>query len=473
MRRLLRACVPPALLYAGLLAAGPAEPAKIAPLKFTDTRLANGLRVIIAEDHYAPLYSIAVTYNTGSRNERKGRTGFAHLFEHMMFKGSEKVGPGEHFFLVYNNGGNMNGSTSTDRTNYYETLPKNQLDLGLFLESDRMRSLAITPENLDNQRATVQEERRQSVDNRPYGKTQELIDDLVYDNFAYKHSVIGSMEDLNAASIQDVKDFFRTYYAPNNATLTLVGDLNTADALARVQKYFGDIPRQQPPPPVDMTEPPQTQERRTTLSDPLARLPRLDMVFKGPFGNTPDAYALSVLGTILGGAGGGGGGMRGGQGMGGENSSRLYQKLVKEKEAAVMVMAMFSQRRGPGTFRIVAVPRPGKSPEEVEALITEEIARLQADPPTEKEMLRVRSGARRSAVQMREGSLFLAMRLGEYATFFDDPGLINTQLGKVLAVTPAAVQSAAKTYLNPSQRTVVYTLPGAGGPRPRAPKPAQ
>jgi zinc protease len=265
------------------------------------------------------------------------------------------------------------------------------------------------------------------------------------------------MEDLSAASVQDVKDFFKTYYAPNNATLVLVGDLNTADALARVGKYFGDIPRQEPPPPVDMTEPPQTKEKRAQLDDKLARLPRLTMALKGPFGNTPEAYAFSVLSTVLGGG----------------ESSRLYQKLVKEKQVAVGVRAYFDQRRGPGMFQITATPRPGKTLEEVEALITEEIARLQAEPPSEKEILKARASARRSAIQMRESSLYLAFRMGEYATFYDDPGLIDTQLDKIMAVTPAAVQGIAKTYLNPNQRSVIYTLPAAGGPRPPAPKAAK
>ncbi len=448
MRKIVCACAAAALLYA----AGPAaSTSKIAPLKLTDTRLPNGLRVVIGEDHYAPLYSIAVTYNVGSRNERKGRTGFAHLFEHMMFKGSEKVGPGEHFYLVFNNGGNMNGTTNADRTNYFETLPKNQLDLGLFLESDRMRSLAITQENLDNQRATVQEERRLGLDNQPYGKTEELLEEMVYDNFAYKHSTIGSMEDLSAATVQDVKDFFQTYYAPDNATLVLVGDLNTADALAKVKKYFGSIPKQAPPAPVDMTEPPQTAERRAKVDDKLARLPRVDMAWKGPFGNTPEAYAFGVLATSL---------------AGGE-SSRLYQNLVKEKEAATNVRGFFAQRRGPGLFQISATPRPGKTPEEVEALITEEIAKMQSEGPTESEMTKARNSARRSAVQRRESSLMTAFMMGEFATFYNDPNLINTGVDKVLAVTPADVRNVAAKYLNRNQRTVIYTIPAgqrASGP---------
>src|SRR5688572_28103671 len=231
-------------------------------LKFTDTKLKNGLRVIIHEDHTAPVYSIAVVYNAGSRDERQGRTGFAHLFEHMMFKGSENVGPGEHFVLVFNNGGSMNGTTNEDRTLYYETLPANQLDLGLFLEADRMRSLEITKDNLDNQRNAVQEERRQGLDNQPYGKSFEAFQELANDSFAYKHSVIGSMADLNAASVEDVASFFKTYYAPNNAVIAIVGDVNTKATIEKVQKAFGSIPSQPQPPRMDLTEPPQRGERQ-------------------------------------------------------------------------------------------------------------------------------------------------------------------------------------------------------------------
>src|SRR5919202_3031694 len=205
---------------------------------FKETRLKNGLRVITVEDHSAPVIAVSIAYNVGSRDERQGRTGFAHLFEHMMFKGSENVGSGEHFLLVFNNGGNMNGTTNEDRTNYFEVLPANQLDLALFLESDRMKSLVINKENLDNQRNAVQEERRLGVDNQPYGKSEELQQGLIYDNFAYKHTTIGSMEDLNAASVEDVAAFFKMYYAPNNAVLTLVGDFNTAEALKKIKQSF-------------------------------------------------------------------------------------------------------------------------------------------------------------------------------------------------------------------------------------------
>jgi predicted Zn-dependent peptidase len=211
---------------------------------YTDTRLRNGLRVIVSEDHSAPVFSLAVTYLAGSRDERRGRTGFAHLFEHMMFKGSEQVGPGEHFTLIFNNGGSMNGTTSPDRTLYFETLPSNQLDLALFLEADRMWSLDITAANLQNQINAVQEERRMGVDNQAYGRTYELIGELAFENFANEHSVIGSMADLSAATVDDVKAFFRTYYAPNNAVLSVVGDVRSGDVVAKAKKYFERIPSQ-------------------------------------------------------------------------------------------------------------------------------------------------------------------------------------------------------------------------------------
>src|SRR4026208_110533 len=289
----------PLLICALAVLPGQAQTARNVRVDFKETTLKNGLRVITVEDRSAPVIAISVTYNVGSRDERQGRTGFAHLFEHMMFKGSENVGSGEHFLLVFNNGGNMNGTTNEDRTNYFEILPANQLDLGLFLESDRMKSLAITKDNLDNQRNAVQEERRLGVDNQPYGKSGEVQQALLYDNFAYKHSVIGSMEDLSAANVDDVAEFFKIYYAPNNAVLALVGDFDTKDALARIAKQFESIPRQPNPPAVDMAEPEQKAERRATVDDVLARVPRVDLAYKAVAGNTPDFYALQVLSATL------------------------------------------------------------------------------------------------------------------------------------------------------------------------------
>jgi predicted Zn-dependent peptidase len=412
---------------------------------FNDTKLKNGLRVIIVEDHVAPVVSVAVTYNAGSRDERKGRTGFAHLFEHMMFKGSENVGPGEHFMLVFNNGGSMNGTTSKDRTLYFETMPSNQLDLALFLEADRMRSLEITKENLDNQRHAVQEERRLGVDNQPYGKTFEAIDDLAYDNFAYEHSVIGSLEDLNAASVEDVASFFKTYYAPNNAVIAVVGDVKTQDCLERIRKYFDAIPSQPPPEPVDMTEPPQTAERRLTLDDKLARLPRLDVVYKIPPAMSPDEDALSVLGTVLGGG----------------RSSRLYEQVVRQKQLASNASAFASTGRGPGLFRVNAMALPGKSAAEIEAAVYEEIEKVKNGSIAAWEIEKARTAARSSFVSSVQSTLSRAVLLSQYAMFHDNAGLINTRVDRIAAVTAQDVQRVARQYLTRENRSVVITNPKA------------
>ena len=418
-------------------------------VKFTDHKLKNGLRVILSEDHSAPTYSISVTYNVGSRDERDGRTGFAHLFEHMMFQGSENVGKGEHFVLIENNGGGMNGSTTSDRTEYHETLPANQLDLGLFLEADRMKSLAITQANLDNQRETVKEERRQRRDNQPYGQTFDTLFETAYDNFAYKHSTIGSMEDLNAATTKDVSQFFKTYYAPNNAVLVLVGDFKSSEALARVEKYFGSIASQPAPPVPDMSEPKQTAERRKTLDDPLAQLTRIDMGWKIPAGNTADFYAMYVLGEIL----------STGQ------SSRLYQTLVRDKQVAVQEGAGPDERRGPSLFIIDLVVTPGKDPKEVEKLAYDELERVKNEGVTDAEVQKVRMEVKRGKVEQLEGTLFRAEQLGADAVFYGDPNVINTGNDKLMAVTKDQIQKAARAYLTDANRTVVTTVPKpqAGG----------
>jgi predicted Zn-dependent peptidase len=423
-------------------------------IAFKEFKLANGLRVILSEDHAAPTYSIDVCYNAGSRDEREGRTGFAHLFEHMMFQGSENVGKGEHMLLVQNNGGGMNGTTNTDRTTYFQTLPANQLDLGLFIEADRMRSLVINQANLDNQRNAVQEERRIGIDNAPYGKTFEAIDETAYDNFAYKHSVIGSMADLSAATVEDVAGFFKTYYAPNNAVVTLVGDFKSEEALAKVRKYFESIPAQKAPPAVDMSEPEQRAERRKAMEDAFARQPRLDVAYKGPAGNTPDWYALNVLGRVL----------ATGQ------SSRLYQKFVKEKEVATNANGGVDDRRGPSLFQFGISVRPGKDFAEVEKLLYEEVERVKNEPVADWELEKVYASLRRQRAQSLQSSLSRALQLGNYAVFYNDPGLINSLEGRMRSVTKADLQRVARTYLKETNRTVITTTPRAAGPgRPSGP----
>jgi zinc protease len=417
----------------------------IKEVTFSDTTLENGLRVIISEDHAAPVVAIAVNYNVGSRDERKGRTGFAHLFEHMMFKGSENVGPGEHPYLIFSNGGSMNGTTNKDRTLYFELLPANQLDLGLYLEADRMRSLEITGPNLDNQRQAVQEERRLGVDNQPYGKTFEVRDELAYENFAYEHSVIGSMADLSAATVDDVASFFRMYYAPNNAVLSIVGAVDTKATLEKVRRYFESIPSQPAPAVVDMTEPVQTEERRTTLEDGLARLTRLDMVYKIPPSSSPDTDALQVLGTVLSTG----------------RSSRFYEAIVRQKELSPSVNAFSGESRGPGLFTVVGIVTPGKAVADLEAAIDAEIERVKTGPIESWEMEKARNNARSQLVNNLGSTLGRAITLGQDALFYDQPGRLNTTAARIAKVTPEDVQRVARQYLLKTGRTVVVTSPKA------------
>ena len=431
-----------ALAVAALGRALPAQ-TSVPAIKFSETRLANGLRVIVSEDRAAPVYSIVVHYLVGSKDERKGRTGFAHLFEHMMFKGSENVGPGEHFMQVFINGGTMNGTTNKDRTLYFETLPSNQLDLGIFLEADRMKSLAITRENLDNQRNAVQEERRLGLDNQPYGRTAEVIDTLAYDNPAYEHSVIGSMEDLNAASVEDVASFFKTYYAPNNAVLAIVGDVDTKATLEKVRQQFESIPSQPAPPQTDLTEPPQTAERRERVDDALARLARMDMVFKVPPRLAPDDDALQVLGTVLSSG----------------RSSRLFQKIVREQQLAPNVGAFRDGAIGPGLFRVVGTVTPGKTAEALEAAVLAELERVKNEPIAEWELEKARNNAKRAVVGGLTSSLQRAIQLAEFAASYGDANLINQRVERLMKVTAADVQRVARTYLTAANRTVVITVP--------------
>lgn len=433
--------------------AAPKPGASVPQIKFTDYRLSNGLRVILSVDHSAPVVAVSAVYNVGSRNEREGRTGFAHLFEHMMFQGSENVGKGEHMLLVQDNGGSMNGTTNQDRTNYFETVPANQLDLALFLESDRMRSLDISQANLDNQRAVVQEEKRQSFDNQPYGAMGETMTGLIYTSFGYRHSTIGSMADLNAATLDDVRSFFKTYYAPNNACIAVVGDFNEADAKKKVEKYFGSIPREPAPPVPDLTEQPLGGEKRKVLTDPLARLSRYESAYKTVPGNDPDFEALSMLGTILSGG----------------RTSRLYNAIV-EKRMALSVQAGVFPSRGPGLFTFSAMLPPGGSVKALETALDAEVARVQTGGVTAEEVQRAKTQARARMIVGFGGGrgggggglqsvLGRANTLAQNAVFWDDPGRTNTQLQRVDAVTAEDVKRVANKYLVKSNRAVVIDYP--------------
>ena len=417
---------------------------KLQPLKLEQYTLDNGLRVVLNQDNAAPVVSVAVFYDVGSRNEREGRTGFAHLFEHMMFQGSENVKKAEHFQYVSNAGGTMNGTTNTERTNYFEALPANQLPLGLWLESDRMRSLAVTEENLTNQRNAVQEEKRLG-ENQPFGQVFDQLMPMIYKNFANAHSVIGSMDDLNAATVKDVQDFFRINYAPNNAVLVISGAFETKEAKDLVAKYFATIPKQPKPPAIDVSEPAEVALKYKKFEDPLAPFPAFIMGWKIPQRNTPDHNAVSLAGKII---------------SEGE-SSRLYQKLVKGDEAVLQLVSFTDERRGPSGFLIFAIPKPGKDLEKIRTTITNEIKDMATNGPTADEMQKLHNNLINDAVRSRQSSLGRAQSIAEFALFDGDPTLVNSELDELLKITPAQIKEAVNKYLNTDNRVLLDVVPAA------------
>jgi predicted Zn-dependent peptidase len=429
----------------------PASRAGSFKVPFKQFRLENGLRVVISEDHTAPVVAVAVYYDVGSRNEARGRTGFAHLFEHMMFQGSENVGKAEHFKYVEGNGGILQGSTHADFTNYYQFLPSSQLELALWLESDRMRSLKITPENLQNQKEAVKEEKRLSYDNQAYWPALLKMDEMVFHNWANSHSPIGSMEDLEAASIEDVKKFFDAYYAPNNAVLAIAGDIIPDQTEAMVRKYFGAIPRQTEPPAVDVSEPEGVRKREEVADDPHAETPALAMAWKIPARRSTDSYAIALLKTVL---------------CDG-TSARLYQRLVKQRAVAVEVEGTLEERRGPGQFAVFAVHRAGVKGEQVRALVEAEIELIRKDGITAEELNRAKNQYRLGRfLDGQEGehtslqtALGRALALAEFTMFDGDPSLINTEIERYLAVTPEQVRQAARRYFTASNTAVLYIRP--------------
>src|SRR5229473_1815766 len=405
--------------------------------------LANGLRVVLSEDHAVPVVSVAVYYDVGSRNEKPGRTGFAHLFEHMMFQGSENVPKAAHFQYISNAGGTMNGTTSSERTNYFETLPANQLPLALWLESDRMRSLSVTQENLDNQREAVKEEKRLRYDNQPYVNGFLRLFEMSFKNPANAHSTIGSMEDLDAATVEDIQEFFRIYYAPNNAVLSIAGDFDRAETQALVEKYFATIPRQSAPPPVDVSEPVEVAQSRDTFLDKLAPVPAFALGWKIPTRRTPDFYALSLASNLL---------------FEGE-SARLYQKLVKGEESVVQIQGGIDERRGPSGLFIVVIPKPTSEGGQIRDAILTEIRDLATQGPSDEEMEKLRNNLFNSAVRSRQSSLFRAQQLAEFTLYDNDPELFNSDLANYLKITADEIRDAVAKFLDNDNRVLLEITP--------------
>lgn len=420
------------------------KPATQVSLTVERHRLENGLRIVLNPDRTIPTVAVAVYYDVGSRNEERGRSGFAHLFEHMMFQGSANVAKGEHFQLVMNRGGSVNGTTSEDRTNYFETLPSNELALGLWLEADRMRSLAVTQENFENQRQTVMEERRQSYDNRPYMQSMLRINDLAFgDYFPYSHSTIGDMQDLQAAPLSAVKEFFDTYYAPNNAVLSIAGDFEPQAALALIKQYFGTIPGAKVPPFTTPDPAPQTAERKDSMLDPLAELPAFHIAYHIPTDRSPDHYPLELLASVLGDG----------------ESARLYQKLVKDKEILQEIDVNTDGRRGPDLFSFWGICAQGHTPEEARTLIFNELAAIAQKGISRAELDKAKNRMRANFVFGLENNLQRASRLAEFETFYGDGTLLLNELERYSSVKLEDVQRVAGLYFAPTNRTVLDVVP--------------
>jgi zinc protease len=423
--------------------------APVAPptLPVVRTVLVNGLTLLVSEDHSAPLVHVSVWYHVGSKNEKPGRTGFAHLFEHLMFEGSEHIPKGEHIRIVESAGGDMNGSTTNDRTNYYETLPSNWLETALWLESDRMGFLlpGLTQTKLDNQRDVVKNERRQRIDNQPYGSADEVLDAALYPpSNPYSWPVIGSMADLSAASLDDVKAFFRTYYAPNNAVLSITGDVDPARTLALVTKYFGTIPSG--PPIVRPTVAPVAlvATQRLVLEDRKASLPELTIAWPTVGSDNPDEHALDALSDVL----------------TLDRTSRLTKLLVYDRQMATAVSAEQESNENAGRFEIDVRPRPGVPLTEIERLVDSVVDAAVATPPSDSEVARAKNYLVVGTITGLEAVDRRGETMAAGQTFFGDPLRYLTDLREQQAVTAADVHRVAQRYLTPSR--VVLSMVPAG-----------
>jgi predicted Zn-dependent peptidase len=431
------------------LRAAPLAAQPVGRIAFQSDTLPNGLTVVLSEDHTTPIVTVNVWYHVGSANERPHRSGFAHLFEHMMFQGSAHVKKSEHMQLVERAGGSMNGSTREDRTNYFETLPSNRLNLGLWLEADRMRSLAVTQANFENQRQTVKEERRLGVDNQPYSKA--FLDGLTlpFDSggcFAYAHTVIGDMADLDSAKVEDVQAFFNQYYAPNNAVLTVVGDFDPAEARRLIQQYYGDIPRVAAAAPVTCAVRYGTGARRMEQTDNNANLPLVGFIYRTPPQRDADTPALELLASILG-AG---------------ESSRLNRALVREARAAVTSGAFNRPDREASVMIVFAIDNQGVAAARVDSLLNAVVEQLRTDTVSTAELDKARNQYRADAIRERQTTMGIAEALQTALWYSGSLDEANRDVAQHLAVTTADLQRVARRYLDPANRLTLIVNPPAG-----------
>ena len=412
-------------------------------IRFQEHRLSNGLQVLLYPDESTPLVHVTLHYRVGSSYEEPGFSGFAHLFEHMMFQGSENLQSNEHGRLVDEAGGNWNASTNKDRTNYYQTLPSNYLDLGLWLEAERMSSLEVTAENFDNQRNTVIEEKKQSYDNRPYGTAFLRFDELVYENWAYSHPVIGDVEDLRKARVEDAQKFHRTHYAPDNAVLVLAGDFSPQEALGKAEEYFGWITHRRKSSRPRLEEPEQASEKRLTMQDPLAVLPAVYLGYHMPTWGSEDHYALSLLSLIL---------------TQGE-SSRLYRDLVYDRNWLGGLSSGPNNYRGPQVFRLTLLAQEGADPGEALKVVLEHLDETCSRHVSEEELEKAKNQYAYRYVSGQAKASGIGEALARHAVYMDDPGAINTQLSRFQAISAEQLMQTARRTFRPENRSLIFVEP--------------
>ncbi|HUG42699.1 MAG TPA: pitrilysin family protein [Acidobacteriota bacterium] len=419
------------------------ERVEIPKVSFSRHRLENGLEVLLAPDREVPLVHVSLHYRVGSSCEPQGLSGFAHLFEHMMFQGSENVPKNEHGRHVDRAGGRWNASTNKDRTNYFETLPSHFLDLGLWLEADRMRALQVTEEAFRNQRDTVIEEKKQSYDNRPYGSSHLRFDELAYRNWAYAHPIIGSEDDLRAAGIEDAQAFHRRWYGPGNAVLVLAGDIREKQALESVRRNFADIEDFTDPQPPDLSEPPQDEEKMEAMTDALAPLPAISLGYHSDPLGSPDYYALGLLSLILTDG----------------HSSRLYRRLVHLRNRVTTVYVGSNQHKGPQLLRIWCQVQDGQDLDTVLAELEEELTRLVEEGVSKSEIEKARRKLAARFVSRLETRTRVGELLAFYAVYYDDPGMIHRELEHFLRVDRNQLQETAARILRKKNRTLLIVQP--------------
>ncbi|MCZ2101726.1 MAG: insulinase family protein [Chitinophagales bacterium] len=422
--------------------------AQLNKIEFQEFTLDNGLHVILHQDKTTPIVAVSVMYHVGSKNENPERTGFAHFFEHLLFEGSQNIGRGEYDKYVESAGGTLNANTSMDRTFYFEILPSNQLELGLWLESERMLHAKVENVGIETQRQVVKEERRQRIDNQPYGSLLEEIMKRAYKVHPYRWPVIGSMAHLDAAQESDYVNFYKDFYVPNNAILSIAGDIDYDQAKAWIVKYFGDIPKSTKPVyRPDIVEPPLRGEVRDTIYDNI-QLPAVIMAYRIPAAGTPDFYAVSMLGTLL------------SQG----ESSRLHKAIVDDQQKAMFVGNFPLDTEDPGVSIAFGICSLGSDVQDVEEAISAEIDKVKSYAISDDEFQKLRNQVENDFVTANSRVAGIAESLANYKMYYGDANLINTELDRYLAVTKQDIMNAAKKYYTRTNRVVLHYLPKTANP---------